>query len=247
MISPTSRRYLIMFLSLTCFASVNVADGQTAAPNDTTTSHALQIRPWALEARTDRLTGPIDLMIRRRLSPKTSLRLWIDVSGRNSESANNYSYLNENASSRYTISSDIHYIRYLTPDSDLKWFVGTGPHVEYSINEQQTDRESSYTYTDSITILYKEDNSSRGSSWVTGIRVFAGIEWLISDRISIAVECGLPGQYRWSHSEGTDQKIRTNQDTGEVLEDKIRDIEKWSGNWTVGTTSTKLVFAIHFF
>lgn len=250
MISPTSRRYLIMFLSLTCFASVTPAGGQGAAPKDTTASLALKARPWALQLHVPSLGGPMNLMLKRRLSPKTSLRLDININAKVSASTSGYqpndTRVDDNTSGSYGIAFGIHYIRHLTPGSDFKWYIGAGPYSAYAADERQNERIWERTYPDSATFEHNDDNSSRGSSWTAGGLAFAGTEWFISDRVSFAVEYGLRGQYRWRRGINTLQKTKTNLDTGEIVSDSSSKDEDGSGTWSASSGSAKLVLAIHF-
>lgn len=248
MISPTSRRYLIMSLSLTCFASVALAGGQGAARKDSTASPALKARPWSLQSHASSLDGPMNLMIQRRFSPKVSLRLDINVKGNVTASNQQRSDLlvDDNTSGSYGISGDIHYIRHLTRGSDFRWYIGAGPRVGYTANELQREHIWEHTYPDSATFEYKSESSSEGPSWTAGMLAFAGIEWFISGRISLAIEYGLSGQYQWSRNIWDYQSTTTNLDTGDVVEEDTRRSERVSGTWSASSGSAKWVLAIHF-
>ncbi|UCH62223.1 MAG: hypothetical protein JSU77_10505 [Fidelibacterota bacterium] len=254
MISPTSSRYVIMFLSLTCLASVALAGGQGAAREDSTATPALKAYPWTLQTHVTSLSGPLNLMLKRWFSREVSLRLDININGNIDGSVSaltlgdqpDVTGEEDNTSGSYGISGDVHYIRHLTPDSDFKWYIGAGPHVAYNVSEQRRVSKSEDVNTFNDTFENKRDISNEATFWAAGILVFVGAEWSISDRISLAIENGISGQYKWRRANRIIRHIRTNLDTGDIINDDSYEEVSRSGTWSASFASVKWILAIHF-
>ena len=148
---------------------------------------------------------------KRHYTPNSSIRFGLDYDYSYSDSDGNdsYAYIDygreeviESISAYHKITINIQYIYYTDPDAVINFYYGAGPSVSYSFSSSEYKRTSDYSgmggpsYNEEI---FQSQSDSYGLG--LGAQGVLGVEWFVSDHISLLGEYGIIAQYEWDKYE----------------------------------------------
>lgn len=117
-----------------------------------------------------------DISFKQRLSPRSALRYGISI----------YYYYSGTNYERHDYWNDISviYQRYVNPDATAKFYWGVGPYLHFEYEYHLYSREDRY-------------NENIGEGWGVGLNGIGGVEWFVTDVISLHAEYRINAIYEW--------------------------------------------------
>lgn len=125
--------------------------------------------------------------------PRSAIRVGISTQINNSEDEISASEIDsffvhptyKNSFDYQAYSVNLQYLNYLTSSESVGFFIGAGPYVSYAFSKQDIDTADVLNY----------QSSNTSTVWNLGIELFAGVEWMFSDKMSLSAEYGLRAYY----------------------------------------------------
>jgi opacity protein-like surface antigen len=184
------------------------------AASQTTDSHSLTEDSRALQFQisSNFTLSPFQgatLSYKHHLQPSSALRIGLDLSFNDEGSDGAQQNFNNDTlsstdnttldQSSFVIRLNTQAIWYSETSSEISFFYGTGPFLGYSRYRQNDERIFSPVGSSQS----KSSSEGKGTTWSVGLTGLAGVEWFVSQSISLHGEYGLSLGYFWSKGEST--------------------------------------------
>jgi hypothetical protein len=219
--------WVVMILSIAAYS-------QDSSSNK---KNSLVAGAWAMQFQIDgfinlRYFQGTTISIKKHMTNKSAVRLGIGISLNISaedyqmikyQEDNEFNYQSRDYySNRLNINSQ--YLYYLIGETDVNLFLGVGPQLNYSWDQNEYDRDT----------LWQSDKYHSIGFGVIGI---AGVEWFAKKSISFHAEYSTSVEYRWSESIGKQISINPS---------RTRDTKSKNNYFTFYPNSVRFGMSVYF-
>ena len=213
--------YIFVIIIMVYFTNLGIVFGQTSLNQKSKSKNSLLENSWSIQFQINNnftLTSfqGSTISLKKHMSPNRAFRMGISLEGRylNSDFDRPSSSPTEVIDNNQNISFDIQYTIYLHPEKRNTLFWGFGPTFQFSRKHRVQDR-----FTDQDNEIIRDKHTDKNFS--TGILGMLGVEWFLTEKISLLSEYSSSLVYLKSSEKRTNERKSGSNSFEILVEQKI--------------------------